>query len=599
MTADDQSGPVPHSVDNGQARRRRDRIDAMGVEVDSAARRRANVAVAAIGGTAARVLDRLSIWDEAVRSRWPFSALVGPDVQPGTSADTTRLLVRPALLGFVAVTAITLGASQQRSPFKLGLPGAWFFGVPASGASPSANWEFLGLVAVYGGLLLLVRVWYGLIRTLSQVPGVPVRKLAVILALWIVPLLIAPPLFSRDVYSYAAQGEMMSHHISPYHYGPGVLGAAPSVSLVDPLWMNTPAPYGPLFMELDGMLTSVSLHHELTNLVLLRLLELVGVGLIALALPALARSIGRDPGYAFTLALLNPVTVLHLVGGAHNDALMLGLLASGVAVARRGRPVAGIVLCALAAAIKVPAAIGILYIAWDWMGPGLPIRARLRPLATAGLIAGAVMGALSLVTGLGWSWVFNLATPGTVRSWIAPTTGAAILLTDVAHLVRIGIPLHAMLSATRVVGFTVALGAGVWLLVRSERIGLLRAMGFTLLLVVLLGPVVQPWYLSWGLILLAPVATGRVRTLIIFLSISTVFIGLPGGRELLHDLLHAMYADPLTVAAALLALLGILTMPLTPFDREGSLPRWRRKRGRGEGPGPSVGEPPALDYVTA
>ena len=47
-----------------------------------------------------------------------------------------------------------------------------------------------------------------------------------VFALWIVPLLIIAPLFSRDVYSYVAQGEMMSHHISPYHYGPGVLGAA-------------------------------------------------------------------------------------------------------------------------------------------------------------------------------------------------------------------------------------------------------------------------------------------------------------------------------------------------------------------------------------
>ena len=89
-----------------------------------------------------------------------------------------------------------------------------------------------------------------------------------------------------------------------------------------------------------------------------------------LSIPSLARSLGRDPSYAFTMAVLNPVTILHLVGGAHNDALMLGLLMAGLAVARRGRPVAGIVLCALAAAVKVPAALGVLYIGWDWMGHG-------------------------------------------------------------------------------------------------------------------------------------------------------------------------------------------------------------------------------------
>ncbi len=542
---------------------------------------------------ATRALDRLSAWDEAVRSHWPFSALVGPELQPDAVAgDGSRLLVRPAVLGFLAVTAITVGVFQQRSPFVSKQPGAWFIGVPAIGQSASKSGLFLGLVAVYGGLLLLMRVWCGLIRTFRQVPGVPVKKLVLVLALWLVPLLIAPPLFSKDIYSYAAQGEMMSHHISPYHYGPGVLGATPAESLVDHFWLTTPVPYGPLFMWMDGALTSVSMHHEMANLILLRLLALVGVGLMAIGIPSLAKSLGRDPSYAFTLALLNPVTVLHLVGGAHNDALMLGLLVSGLAVAKRGRPVAGVVLCALAAAVKVPAALGILYIGWEWMGQGLPLRARIRPVITAGLIALGVMSGLSLVTGLGWSWIWNLATPGTVRSWVAPATGIGILLTDIAHLVGVGVPLHGMLSVTRVIGLGVAFGVGLWLLLRSDRIGTVRAMGLTLLLVVALGPVVQPWYLSWGLVLLAPVATGRVRTLIIVSSIASAFIGLPAGRQLASDLFSA---DPLTVALALLGCLAVLTVPLTSGARGRLAPPWRR---RGRGRDGQLDEPtPALDYA--
>jgi hypothetical protein len=543
-----------------------------------------------------RAMDRLTVWDEAVRRRWPFSALVGPDLEPGAVAgDGSRLLVRPAILGFIAVSAITVGAIQQWSPFVLKLPGAWFFGVPAVGAQTKHGFSLLGLVAMYGGLVLFMRVWYGLIRTLSQVKGVPVRKLVAVLALWVMPLLLAPPLFSKDIYSYAAQGEMMSHHISPYHYGPGVLGAAPSVALVDHLWLNTPVPYGPLFMETDGLLTSASMHHELADLVLLRLLALAGVGLMALSIPTLARSLGRDPSYAFTVAVLNPVTILHLVGGAHNDAIMLGLLMAGLAVARRGRPVAGIVLCALAASVKVPAALGVLYIGWDWLGTGLPVRARIRPVVTAGLIATAVMGSLSIATGLGWSWVMNLATPGTVRSWVAPATGVGIFVTDVAHLVGIGVPLHTMLSLTRGLGVILAVGLGIWLLLRSDRIGALRAMGLTMLLIVALGPVVQPWYLSWGLVVLAPVATGKVRTLIVGSSIAAAFIGLPAGRQLLHDLFTA---DPLTVAVALLVCLAILTVPLSPFDRENLLARWRRHGDMGSG---TVKEVPAvsLGYVDA
>ena len=541
-----------------------------------------------------RTLDRLTTWDEAVRRRWPFSALVGPDLEPGAvEGDGSRLLVRPAVLGFIAVTAIMLGSIPLGSPFDLKLPGAWFFGVPAVGTTePHLN--FLALVAMYGGLVLFMRVWYGLIRTLSQVKGVPVRKLVMVLCLWIVPLLLAPPLFSRDIYSYAAQGEMMSHHISPYHYGPGVLGAAPSVALVDHLWLNTPVPYGPLFMETDGLLTSASGHNELVDLVLLRLLAVVGVGLMAMSIPSLARSLGRDPSYAFTVAVLNPVTILHLVGGAHNDALMLGLLMAGLAVARRGRPVAGIVLCALAAAVKVPAALGVIYIGWDWMGTGLPLRARIRPVVTAGLIAAAVMGALSVATGLGWSWVLNLSTPGTVRSWVAPATGAGIFLTDLSHLVGIGVSLHTTLSLTRGLGVLVAVASGVWLLLRSDRIGALRAIGMTMLIIVALGPVVQPWFLSWGLVVLAPVATGKVRTLVVGSSIAAAFLGLPAGRYLVSGLFHA---DPLSVAVALLACLAILTLPLSPFDRERLLARWRRHGDGGSAPLDDPG--PSLDLVEA
>ena len=186
---------------------------------------------------------------------------------------------------------------------------------------------------------------------------------------------------------------MMSHHISPYHYGPGVLGAAPSVSLVDHLWLNTPVPYGPLFMETDGFLTSASCHHELVDLALLRLLAVLGVGLMALSSPpwpaAWAETLLR-----LHLAVFNPVTILHLVGGAHNDALMLGLLICGLAVARR-RPVAGIVLCALAAAVKVPAALGSSTSVGTGWAPGCRSARRIRPVVTAGLIALGVMGALS------------------------------------------------------------------------------------------------------------------------------------------------------------------------------------------------------------
>jgi alpha-1,6-mannosyltransferase len=504
--------------------------------------------------------DALAVRLEMVKVRVLPASMLADRVQPDAEEpDGWRFLRRPALLGFLALCAITVGASLPSSPFKLEMAGTWFFGEPPPGGS-SESFMLFGLVAVYGGLVLLIRVWYGLMKALARRPGVPVRYLGWILALWILPMLVVAPIFSRDVYSYAAQGEMMSHHINPYNYGPYTLGAGPYVNPVDPLWLNTPAPYGPLFLLMDGMFASVSLHHVLATVVLLRLSAVAGVALIAACVPALARSFGRDHGPVYVMAVLNPLTILMLVGAAHNDALMLGLLVAGITAARYRHPVWGVLLCALAAAIKVPAAIGVVYIGWEWTGPGVPWRERLRPLVKAGALASVVVLGLSFASGLGIGWIANLDTPGTVRSWLAPATGIGMALSGLLHAVGLtAVPLTSVLSATRVLGLTAAAGISVSLLFRSDRVGALRAMGVSMLLFVVLGPVVQPWYLTWGVVVLAPVAMGKLRAVLVALSALSPFIGLPGGRTLLDELIHY---NPVAVAAALLVLLGVLVTPI-------------------------------------
>ena len=549
------------------------------------------VAVADLGRNGARLfterVGHLAVRAEMLQMRLLPSRMVAARLDTeDEDPDDWRFLVRPALLGFFALVSVMLGASLTSSPFKLEMTGTWFFGVPAHYGQSSQAMLLFGLVAVYGGLILLMRAWYGLTKALSRRPGVPIRHLWWILALWMIPMLVVAPIFSRDVFSYAAQGEMVSHHINPYIYGPGTLGAGPIVNPVDHLWINTPAPYGPLFLMVDGFFANVSLHHELVMIVLLRLLALAGVVLIAWCIPTLARSYGRDPGPVFVLAVLNPLVVLTLVGAGHNDAIMVGLLVAGITAARYKHPVWGVVLCALAAAIKAPAALGILYIAWDWLGTGVPLRQRVRPLVSAGLIAGGVMVALTLMSGLGFGWVGNLATPGTVRSWLAPATGVGMAVGSLAHAVGLGVSSDSVLSLTRVLGLLGAAAAGVWLLKESDRIGSLTALGLSLLLFVILGPVVQPWYLCWGIVILAPVATGRLRSAIIVVSIAAPFIGLPGGQALVKQLISY---DPLSEAAALVFLLVVLLAPLGRWSRAW---RWDTSDLGGEdeelAPGPQV-----------
>jgi hypothetical protein len=365
------------------------------------------------------------------------------------------------------------------------------------------------------------------------------------------------------VYSYAAQGDMVTHGITPYQYGPSTLGAGPYVTNVDPLLGNAPAPYGPLFLRVDGLLVTLTGHNPLATVVGLRLLALVGVVLMAVFIPKLAEACGRDPATAFTLAVLNPITLLHLLGGAHNDALMLGLLVAGVALAKRGRPVLGIVVCTLAVGIKVPAAVGILYIGWDWLGTDVPWRERVRPLLTACLIAGGVMAVLANVTGMGWGWVTSLGTPDAVRSMIAPTTFLGTWGGHLFHALGVGPSPHAILSLARGLGLAAAAAAGALLFLRSRRIGTVQALALTLLAIVVLGPVVQPWYVAWGLILLAPVAAGRAWGVLIGLSIGVSFLELPGARLLLDELSRNNVAYVLLSIAVLLVTLAVTT----PFGR--------------------------------
>src|SRR5436190_527077 len=88
-------------------------------------------------------------------------------------------------------------------------------------------------------------------RATSQWPrGAELRPLLRIACIWAAPLLVGPPIFSRDLYSYAADGMMVHRHISPYEYGPAALGAGKFLAPVSHVWLTTPSPYGPLFLRL-------------------------------------------------------------------------------------------------------------------------------------------------------------------------------------------------------------------------------------------------------------------------------------------------------------------------------------------------------------
>jgi alpha-1,6-mannosyltransferase len=489
---------------------------------------------------------------------------------------------RPVLIGLLGATLIAVAASLSGSPLAYKVPGAWFFGTPAndpSGAIIQSSGLLLltELALAFGGMLLLTRAWVAITRETMKVQGIRPWRLARILGLWSVPLLIAPPMFSDDIYSYAAQGQMVSLHISPYLYGPGVMGATPLVSLARGIWINTPAPYGPLFTGLDGSIARVTGGHVFATLVLLRLLAVAGVALAAIFLPSLARSYGRDAGATFSLVLLNPLVLLFLIGSGHNDALMIGLLIAGLAVARRGHPAMGIVLCVLAGAVKAPGLIGVFAIAWTNTGAG-PLKWR-RPisLAKAALIAATTLEILSVLFGVGWGWLRTQGASSEVTNWLTPTDIATHVISGLTRVVGVHLSSNSLLGPVHVLGLVAVAAIGLWALWRLPDLGLMRAMAICLLALVLLGPIVEPWYLTWGIVLLAISGGPRTSTAIIQFSVLVAFLGIVGIGQLISDVGQL---GPLRgiLLALILTATAMATVELLPLrkSRQAALPQTAR-----------------------
>ncbi len=471
-------------------------------------------------------------------------------------------LWQPAVLGFFAMCLLFAGGSFPNSPLKLDMTSTWFFGEPASvvSTSPTQTTLLLSVVLGYGGLALLMRVWLRLVEILKLHPGAPLRSLWWVFAMWAAPMVIAPPLFSRDVFSYAAQGEMTSYHLSPYLLGPLSLGSSPYVNPVDPLWRNAPAPYGPFFLFLDGSIDRLARHNQLATVVGLRLVEVLAVVAIGWGVSALARCLQRDRGEAFALFALNPVVLITLIDGAHNDALMTAFMVWGVVLALRRHLVWALVLCACAAAIKAPAALGLAFIAWTWWGSRAPVRERLRPVAVSVIVTTGVFAFWTWLAGFGWGWVANLTSNGAVRSWDAPVTALGLALADTAHVLGYrSLGVGTVLTVTRALGFSMAVVLTVWLLLAGKPHSWVRALGLSLIALVWLGPVVQPWYFVWGISLLAASYVGRQHFWILVMSITGPFAGLPGGRDLVTGLIHA---NVWLIVTAIVVLVGVLVVPM-------------------------------------
>ncbi|SPM36294.1 membrane protein [Mycobacterium rhizamassiliense] len=458
---------------------------------------------------------------------------------------------RPAKLGFLASVLITVGglgagSTKPHDPLLESLHMSWLrFG----------HGLVLSSIVLWAGVALMLFAWLLLGRRALAGETTEFMMRATT-GFWLAPLLLSVPVFSRDTYSYLAQGALLRDGFDPYAVGP-VANPNTLLDNVSPIWTITTAPYGPVFILVAKVVTMVIGNHVIVGTMLLRLCMLPGLALLIWATPRLAHHLGSSGSIALWICVLNPLVLIHLMGGVHNEMLMVGLMAAGIALTFQGRHAFGITLVTIGIAVKATAGIALPFLVWVWMRhlreqKGYrPVRAFVAASAMALLISAVVFGILTAVAGVGFGWLTALAGSVKIINWLSVPTAAANLI----HFLGSGffaVNFYATLLITRYIGIGVIVLALplVWWRSRHDDRGALTGMAWAMVIVVLFVPAALPWYYSWPLAVAAPLAQSR-RAVAIIAGLSTwvMVIFKPDGSHGMYSWLHFLLATAVALGA--------------------------------------------------
>lgn len=330
---------------------------------------------------------------------------------------------------------------------------------------------------------------------LATAPRLGERVVGGLIVVFVIAFACAPVLLSHDAFSYVDYARLgVRHGLDPYVNAPDSAPADPAFAHVT--WTETPSAYGPLFTLATYPLAWLPIWLAVAILKAVAAASVLG---LAWVVSRLATGRGVDPTRAAAFVALNPLVLVHVVGGAHNDGLAMLLATVGVAalVVRREAS-AGASLVA-SAAIKSSS----LFVAPFALVAA--IRARATARFAAGALAAAIAIGLAGYLAFGWDWLhaFGLAgeNQGRTSHLSIPVTFARLSGADE--------------RAVRVVALVLFALAVVWLLVRTWRgADWIRAAAWAGTGLLLATSWLLPWYLIWPLPL-AAVARDRLLTLVL------------------------------------------------------------------------------------
>jgi hypothetical protein len=443
-----------------------------------------------------------------------FELGTGAALEAGADRSTTwrgglaigTLLVSGATVAFAAAHTGTLLPETIR-PVPMSLAGA--FG-PAG-----LNLHVGGVIAV---LAIMFIAYVTVIQLSAQLSArVVLMTIAALYAL----ILVGPPLFSTDIFSYQAYARMGTvYSTSPYLNGPHAIALDPVFPYIGAMWSYFPSAYGPVFTVLSYVLAPLSIAAGVFAYKSIAALACLGV--VTLTWHS-ARLRGTDPVRAAALVGLNPLLVIYGIGGGHNDLLMLVAVVGAVYAVLASRERLGGGLTMLAVGLKLTGGLVLPFA----LAAGGPRRGRgsRRDVALGAAAAAALILALAYAF-FGFDFVNVLSTvqksqrEGGWKSIPGFISGRLGLVT-VGHV-----------TAYVLAGAFVVVCA--WLLRRVwlNRLDWIRGAGWATLALVAASSSVMPWYVSWALPL---AALGHDRRLV---RAAITFTGVVLGLQMLGYVPH-------------------------------------------------------------
>jgi hypothetical protein len=363
-----------------------------------------------------------------------------------------------------------------------------------SGGSP--GWllgplRFAGIDAAAGraaGPLFYAALWVALLLYVVVVRGalgLSLRLAAGAVVAMHLLFLLAPPLLSQDVFSYIAYERLgVAHHLNPYTHAP--VDIAGDAGFTHAGSVHAVSAYGPLFTLLTYPLSPLGVPAAFWILKVVAAVSSLGV--VALV-ARIARRLGRDAVIPVLAVGLNPLVLVHVVGGAHNEALTLLITMVGVLLWLGGRRAGGVVVATLATGIKASAGLVIPFL----VAADRPRAGRLVAAAAGTVVALAAVGVAAFGSHALDAFSLISSNQGRTSRFSLPYKTAQLL--------------GAVLPGDRLdyrdavrVAFALAFAAVfLWLLWRTWQgtIDALDAIGWGTLAILLASAWLVPWYILW------------------------------------------------------------------------------------------------------